>query len=74
MSEKSQIIFMQTRIIRLASEKWHLSIDRIIELFKKVDVFGYIEVGYGIFHCEGDEAVLEDISELLKRKGIKVDA
>lgn len=74
MSEKSQIIFMQTRIIRLASEKWHLSIDRIIELFKKVDVFGYIEIGYGIFHCEGDEAVLEDISELLKRKGIKVDA
>ena len=74
MSEKSQIIFMQTRIIRLASEKWHLPIDRIIELFKKVDVFGYIEISYGIFHCEGDEAVLEDISEFLKRKGIKVNA
>jgi hypothetical protein len=43
-------------------------------LFKKVDVLGYIEKGYGIFHCEGDEAVLEDITELLQGKGIEVNA
>ena len=54
---------MQTRIIRLASEEWHLSIEKIIEIFDKVDVLGYIETGYGIFHCEGDEAVLEDITD-----------
>ena len=30
------------------------------------------EKGYGIFHCEGDEAVLEDITELLEKKGVKV--
>ena len=40
-------------------------------LFKKADVLEYIENGYGIFHCEGDEAVLEDITEFLNRKGIK---
>ena len=74
MSEKAEIIFMQTRLIRLASEEWHLPIDKIIELFKRVDVLGYIETGYGIFHCEGDEAVLEDITEFLERKGIKIDA
>jgi len=51
MSEKNQIIFMQTRIIRLASEEWHLSVHEIIELFRKADVFGYIETCYGIFHC-----------------------
>jgi hypothetical protein len=71
MNEKSQIIFMQTRIIRLASEEWHLSIEKIVELFKQADVLGYIEAGYGIFHCEGDYAVLEDIQGLLERKGIK---
>lgn len=32
-------------------------------LFKEADVLGYIEKCYGIFHCEGDEAVLEDITE-----------
>lgn len=74
MSEKAEITFMQTRLIRLASEEWHLPIEKIIELFKRVDVLGYIEKGYGIFHCEGDEAVLEDITELLEEKGIKINA
>ena len=74
MSERAEITFMQTRLIRLASEEWHLPIEQIIYLFKKEDVLGYIEKGYGIFHCEGDEAVLEDITELLEGKGIKVNA
>nr|WP_296959645.1 DUF3791 domain-containing protein [uncultured Mediterraneibacter sp.] len=74
MNGNTEITFMQTRLIRLASEEWHLSIDQIINLFKKVDVLGYIEKGYGIFHCEGDEAVLEDITEFLERKGIKINA
>ncbi len=74
MSEKAEIIFMQTRLIRLASEEWHLPIEQIIYLFKKADVLGYIEKGYGIFHCEGDEAVLEDITELLEGKGINANA
>lgn len=74
MSEKAEITFMQTRLIRLASEEWHLPIEQIIYLFKKSDVLGYIEKGYGIFHCEGDEAVLEDITELLQGKGIEVNA
>lgn len=63
MSEKTEITFMQTRLIRLASEEWHLAVEQIIHLFKEADVLGYIEKCYGIFHCEGDEAVLEDITE-----------
>ena len=74
MSEKSEITFMQARIIRLASEEWHLPIEQIIAVFQKVDVLGYIETCYGIFHCEGDEAVLEDITEFLQRKGMKINA
>ena len=67
MSEKTEITFMQTRLIRLASEEWHLPVEQIIHLFKEADVLGYIEKCYGIFHCEGDEAVLEDITEFLQR-------
>lgn len=74
MNEKSEITFMQTRMIRLAAEEWHLPIDRIVEIFKKMNVFSYIEKGYGIFHCEGDEAVLKDIGEFLARKGLNVYA
>ena len=74
MSEKTEITFMQTRLIRLASEEWHLPVEQIIHLFKEADVLGYIEKCYGIFHCEGDEAVLEDITEFLEGKGIKISA
>lgn len=73
MSEEAEITFMQTRIIRLASEEWELPIDNVLELFKRVDVLGYIEKCYGIFHCEGDEAVLEDITVFMERKGLKVN-
>lgn len=73
MSEKTQITFMQVRLIRLATETWNLSLDRVAELFEKMDVFGYIESGYGIFHCEGDETILEEIAEFLARKGININ-
>ncbi|WP_448783795.1 DUF3791 domain-containing protein [Blautia sp.] len=43
-------------------------------MLKKADVLGYIEKCYGIFHCEGDEAVLEEIMEFLKGKGIEISA
>lgn len=68
------ITFMQIRLIRLASEEWHLPIDKIVEIFKNMNVFSYIETGYGIFHCEGDEAILEDINAFIARKGIDVHA
>ena len=73
MSQKSEITFMQTRLIRLASEEWHLPIDKIIDLFKSVDVLGYIEKCYDLFHCEGDEVILEDIAEFLIEKGMKIN-
>ena len=42
--------------------------------YENVDVFGYIEKCYGIFHCEGDEVILEDITEFLEGKGMKINA
>lgn len=74
MSEKSQITFMQTRLIRLASEEWKLPLEKVVDIFKSLNVFAYIESGYGIFHCEGDEAVLEDVELFIERKGMKVNA
>lgn len=74
MSEKSQILFMQTRLIRLASEEWNMPIENILIVFEKYSILAYIETGYDVFHCEGDEAVLEDITELLERKGMKINA
>ena len=72
MSEKEEIIFMQTRLVRLASKEWHLPVDEIFNIFGKADVLGYIEKCYGIFHCEGDDAVLEDSRNFFKERGSKL--
>ncbi|MCI5848868.1 MAG: DUF3791 domain-containing protein [Lachnospiraceae bacterium] len=34
---------------------------------------GYVEKSYGIFHREGDEAVLDDIAEFMEKKGLKIN-
>lgn len=74
MSEQLEITFMQARLIRLASEEWQMSLKRVVRLFQTEQVFQYIEKGYGIFHCEGDETVLEDIRDFLAGRGILVNA
>ena len=73
MSEQDEIRYMKARLVRLASEEWHKSIEDVTDLFSQNDVFNYISVGYGIFHVEGDYAVLEDIKEYLQSKGTGVD-
>ena len=50
--EKQDIIFMQTRLIRCASEEWNLPVNKIVKIFSTMNLFDYIEKGYGIFHCE----------------------
>ncbi len=71
MAEMSQLLFMQTRIARLASERWNMPIDKIADIFRQYDVFDYLEKGFGIFHCEGDNAVFDDVEDYLSRKGFK---
>lgn len=73
MGEKQQIIYMQTRIIRLASEEWKKSMEEISEIFTGYNVLQYIEQCFDMFHMEGDEAILADIEEYLKNKGMQND-
>ncbi len=72
MNEQQQILYMQVRMIRIASEKFGFSLKEAAELFKKFDVLQYIRVGWGIFHTEGDEAVFVDIKQFLKSKGANI--
>ena len=74
MSEKAEIVFMQVRLLRLASEEWHLSIRQVNELFAQYNILKFIEDCYYEFHMEGDYAVLEEIRVLLKNKGVNIDA
>lgn len=74
MSEKSEILFMQVRMLRIASEEWNMLIQRVCILFDKYSIFKFIEDCYGVFHMEGDYAVFEEIKILLRNKGVDVNA
>ena len=74
MSEKSEIIFMQVRLVRLASEEWNTSIQKAATLFDRYNIFKFIEDCYGVFHMEGDNAVFDEIKTLLRNKGVDVNA
>lgn len=67
--EQRDILFMQTRMIRLASERWNKTIDEIVAIFKKYQVLQYVKIAYGIFACEGDDTVLDEIEGYLEKKG-----
>ena len=72
MNEQQQILFMQVRILRIAAQRFNLSLKDAALLFKKFDVLRYIREGFGIFLVEGDEAVFEDVKSYLKFKGATV--
>ena len=65
---------MQSGIIRLAYRTWHLSLTRIMALFDRYRVLYYIEGNFGIFHTEGDNAVLDDIEHYLGKNGVTINA
>lgn len=73
MSEKSEIVFMQVRLLRLASEEWNMSIQKVNVLFDKYNVLKFIEDCYDVFHMEGDYAVFDEIKTLLKNKGVNMN-
>ena len=69
MDEKEQILYMQTRLLRTASEKWGKSMADVINIYSQYNVLEYIESCYEIFHVQGDEVNLEDIENYLRTRG-----
>lgn len=74
MSEKTQIIFMQVRLLRLAAEQWKTTIQKANEIFEKYNLLEFIEECFDVFHMEGDYAVFEEIQTILRCKGVDIHA
>ncbi len=49
MSKSSEIVFMQVRLLRLASEEWHMSVQQVNVIFDKYCIFKFIEDCYDVF-------------------------
>lgn len=74
MSEKSQIVFMQVRLLRLAAEEWNTTIQKANEIFDKYNLLKFIEECFDVFHMEGDCAVFEEIQTVLRCRGVNIGA
>ncbi len=69
MDENEQCLFMQVRILRKTAEATGLSLKEAARLFQQHAILAYLREGYGIFHTEGDEAVLAHVLDHLKTLG-----
>lgn len=74
MKEEQQITYMQARLVRMAAKEWNMPIRAVVSLFAKFDVLRFMRECFGIFHVEGDCAVLDDIVAYLDGKGVHVNA
>lgn len=70
--EEQQILYMQVRLARMASERWCKPLCDITEIFASYGVLGYIHETFGILHVQGDEANINDIEQYLKKKGAEI--
>ncbi len=72
MWDRVSVTDMQCRIFRMAEKKWKITPEECVELFRKYDIFGFIEECYELLHLNGYNCVLDDIETLLKNQGVSL--
>ena len=68
----NEILYMEIRLIRTFCQKYKITHDVANEIFIKYNIWQYIESCYDSLHLNGDEYNLEDISNMLKKKGAAI--
>ena len=74
MSDDMQSLFMQARIIRLASLRWNTSLATVSTILLESGALAYVRESFDYFHLEGDDAVLDDVEDYLANRGVNVHA
>lgn len=69
----NELIFFEARIFRMFCEKLQVSPVDANKLFEKYGIWKYIEDTYDMLKLNGDECAVNDIWEILKMKGIKLE-
>lgn len=69
----NELIFFEVRIFRMFCEKLQVSPADTNKLFETYGVWKYIEATYDTLRLNGDECAVNDIWEILKVKGIKLE-
>lgn len=64
----NEVLYMEVRLIREFCKKYHVSMGTANEIFKKNDIWSYIEDCYKALHTCGDEYILNDIEVMIQAK------
>ncbi len=70
--EQIGIADMQCWVFRHAQKKWNLTPAACAEVFRKYDLLGYIAECYDLLHVSSYQCALDDIEDILRRKGVAV--
>lgn len=70
--EKKDILALQVRLFNLAKERWNISFIKCADIFDSNSIDSYIETAYEFFHIQSDEVNLNEITEMLKKRGVSV--
>ena len=70
--EQIGIADMQCWVFRHAQKKWNLAPATCAEIFRKYDLLGYIAECYDLLHVSSYQCALDDIEDILRRKGVAV--
>ncbi|GHT02891.1 hypothetical protein AGMMS50276_32950 [Synergistales bacterium] len=54
---------MQTEIARLYRKRHNLNIEEFLDIDRKLNILGYIELCYEPFHLTGEEGILDEVDE-----------
>lgn len=71
--ENIDIEDMQCWVFHIAQTSWKVSVKYCANLFKKYDIWGFIEECYDILHLKSYNCVVNDIEILLKNKGVVIE-
>ena len=71
-SREKELLHMQLRLFRMACHNWHLDNHACADIFDRFQLDDYIESGYEIFHVQGDEANMQELSAYARSKGADI--
>ena len=72
MTDRIQLVYLKTRLLNKAAEKWHVPMQELSDMFHQYGIYKYIEDCYDMLSAEGDNAALFAISAVLKSRGADI--
>ena len=69
---RNEVLDMQVRIFRKFGTRHHIAPEETLSIFDKFDILGFISECYELLRVSGDECVLDDIDEILCRRGYQL--